>query len=80
MRPWQTWLWLTVVLGVAAACGHGEPGTPQNHPVLWLLGGSATLLMLAMAAWFLTGVVRRVTRREDRDDRRDERRGGAPKD
>lgn len=68
---WRMWLWLGSVVWLAVACVQGEPGAPWNHPVLVFLMGSAGFFLLAVSAWFLTGVARRWERRERRDERRD---------
>ena len=56
-----------IAIVLLEGCGQGEPGTPQNHPLIW---GVA----LIVGALGIVGGVAWGKRIERRHDRRDERR------
>lgn len=64
---------LTAAGLLLAACSGGEPGTPENHPLLWIVGLSVSFLGIMAGIALGLGILRRHERREDRRDRRDER-------
>ena len=76
----RNWLWVAAYLTALVlfqACGSGEPGTPQNHPLIWGVAlAAAALGIVGGVAWgkrIERRQDRKGERRADRQERRDER-------
>jgi hypothetical protein len=73
MPHWLITAGLASALFLLEGCGQGEPGTPMNHPIVWIVGLSIGFCGIMAGLAMLTGILRRYERREDRRERRDER-------
>jgi hypothetical protein len=66
------WGLLGLILLLAGCDSGGQPGTPQNHPLLWTVGLAFAVLCIGGGLWMLGGAIDRWQRRhERREDRRE---------